>query len=267
VKQYARRRFRMSGKTIVSVSALIGGVLWAAAVAQASTIYSGTTTGLFSTPILSGNSIETDGSLTFQDNSTTAVISGVGTDTFNWGAGLTPPPPPFSALQFSGIDFIGKAPDEVFKLGTLTYTNGSSFVDSTAWGIALTLGVVNSNVSIDPALAQLTFFLTVNGGVDPFLDADFIGFDVLPLTFHVFEGQSATADLFGYIHGDPQVVLSGISLPPGEPGFLAPVPVPEPGTYALTLTGLGLLGFLARRKRREIAFEKNLAWAVSHRSR
>jgi hypothetical protein len=229
------------------VSAVIGGVLWAAAVAHASPLYSGTITGIFSAPILSGFEIETDGSVTFFDNSATAVISGVGTSTFNWGTLDGSFFPDHSTLQFSGVDFTSKAPDEVFKLGTLTYTNGTSFVDTTAFGITLTIGVANFNVAIDPAVAQLAILVTVNGGVDPFRDADFISFDVLPLTFHVFEGATATADVFGYIHGDPQVVISGISLPLDQPGFLASVP--QPGTYVLVLAGLALLGFVARRKR------------------
>jgi hypothetical protein len=32
-------------------------------------------------------------------------------------------------------------------------------------------------------------------------------------------------------------------------GFMAPIPIPEPETYALILAGLGLLGFAARRRR------------------
>jgi len=245
MKPYQQERSWVSGKTIVS--AMIGIALWAAAIAHASPFYSGTTTGIFSAPILSGINIETDGSLTFLDNTGTAVISGVGTNTFNSGAGDPPPPPNHTTLQFSGVAFSGIAPDEVFKLGTLSYTNGSSFVDSVAFGVTLTIAVDGSSVAIDPSVAQLTLLATVNGGVDPFLDADFVTFDVLPLAFHVFEGATATADLFGSIHGDPHLVISGISLPDGQPGFLASVP--EPGTYALVLTGLGLLGFVAKLKR------------------
>lgn len=243
MKPYVQERFWAPGKTIVS--ALFGAALCAAAVTHASPLYSGSTAGTFTTPILSGYQIETDGSVSFLDNSTTAVTSGTGTDTFNSGGGDSPPPPNHTTLQFTGLDFTGKAPDEVFKLGTLTYTNGSSFTDSVAFGITLTIGVVNFNVAIDPAAARLTLLATVNAGVDPFRDADFVSFDVLPLTFHVFEGETATADLFGYIHEDPHLVISGISLPPGQPGFL----MPEPGTCAMMLVGLGSLGFVARRKR------------------
>lgn len=265
MKPSAEKRFWVSSKTIVS--AAICAALCATSVVDASPLYSGTITGTFTAPILSGNLIETDGSVSFLDNSASQFLtySGEGTPTFNWGNydGGTPPLPPnvpdHSTLQFLGLDFTNRAPDEVFKLGTLTFTNGTSFVDTIVFGITLTIGVVDFNVAIDPAVTQVGILTTLNGDVDPFRDADFVSFDVLPLTFHVFEGATATADLFGYIHGDPQVVISGISLPPGQPGFLAPVP--EPGTYALILTGLALLGLVARRQRRKIAFQGNLARA------
>ena len=239
-----QERSRVSGRSISC--AVIGAVLWAAASAQAAPSYSGTITGVFSAPVLSGINIEADGSVTFLDNTLTAVTSGEGTGTFNWGASPLPPPPPdHSTLQFTGVDFAGKAPDEVFRLGTLTYTNGGSVTETIAFGITLTIGAINLNVAVDPAVAHLTLVGTVNAGVDPFRDADFIGFDVLPLAFHVFEGATAAADLMGYIHGDPQLVIGGISLAPGEPGFIAPAP----GTSALMLAGLSLLACMARRKR------------------
>lgn len=245
MKAYAQERFRASRKTIAS--AVIVGVLWAAAFAHAAPLYSGTITGIFSAPILSGININADGSVGLLDNSATAVISGDGTGTFNWGALDGTVFPDHSSLQFTGVNFAGQAPDEVFKLGTLTYLNGTSFSNTLAFGITLTIGVVDIDVAIDPAAAQLTLLPTANGGVDPFRDADMVSFDVLPLALHVFEAATAAADLLGYIDGDRHVVIAGISLPPGQPGFLAPVP--EPATGALMLAGLGLLGFVARRNR------------------
>lgn len=40
---------------------------------------------------------------------------------------------------------------------------------------------------------------------------------------------------------------------PPPPGVTPVAPVPEPETYAMLLSGLGLLGFAARRKRRAAA--------------
>ena len=64
-------------------------------------------------------------------------------------------PPTIAPVQLR-VDFTNKAPDEVFKLGTLTYTNGTSFTNTLAFGITLSIGVANANVTIDPAAAQLS---------------------------------------------------------------------------------------------------------------
>jgi hypothetical protein len=245
MKPHMQKRFCVSVGTIFS--AMIGGLLWVAPCAHASPLYSGTITGIFSAPVTSGINVNADGTTGFLDNSLTAVVSGDGTDTFRWGA-LDPAPafpPDHSTLQFSGVVFTNQKADEVFKLGTLTYTNGTSATTTVAFGITLTVAASVPVTPIDPAVVQLTLVGTVNGLVpDPVKDADFITFDVLPLSFNVLEGATATLDLFGYINDDPRVVLAGISLPPDQPGFLAP----EPATRALMLVALGMLVFVARHK-------------------
>ncbi|MCH8876578.1 MAG: choice-of-anchor K domain-containing protein [Chloroflexi bacterium] len=50
-----------------------------------------------------------------------AVVSGVGTDLFTSGSGISPSPP--SSLRFTGSSFTAKL-DELFSFGTLTFFNG-----------------------------------------------------------------------------------------------------------------------------------------------
>ena len=219
--------------------------------AFAAPLYSGAVEGIFSDPVVIGAIINADGSTSVQDNTASAVVSGTGTNQMVWGSWCgtgCEPVPQSSSVTFTGESFANVAPDVVFRLGTLSYLNGTSFVDTLIFGARLALGVTGSAAAISPAVAQISVLTTVNGGVDVFADADFLGFDVLPFTFHVFEGASAVADLYGYIHGDPQLVIGTITLPPGQAGNGFLIPVPEPGTMALLGLGLAAVGFGRRRK-------------------
>src|SRR5262245_8134670 len=53
--------------------------------AQASTIYSGVVSGIFTNPVLSGEHINISGGFDFVDNTNTAVYSGTGTNQVQWG--------------------------------------------------------------------------------------------------------------------------------------------------------------------------------------
>jgi hypothetical protein len=177
---------------------------------RASAIYSGSISGIFSDPVLTGYFIALNGDHVQQDNTTSAIYGGVGTNTITWGD-----PIPGNSLTFTGKSFSGIAPGQLFDLGTITFTNAGTL--NNIFGATLTL-TVNSTMggSVDPSVSHLAFIATENGGVNRGADADFVGFDVFPQTFNVFEGETATAELFGKIIGDPFLSVTSIQLNPGE---------------------------------------------------
>jgi hypothetical protein len=152
-----------------------------------------------------------------------ASVVGVGTNSFSWGTGDS------SGLSFAGAGFAAKY-KQVFPLGTLTFSNGTTFggeassVDlqvtitlTTPQGVSQpvsqTLSIINStNVEGDPeASADLVFlpgnFPTVTfdlGGLE--YTVNFIGFGTVTGqgftrvgSFHVLEGGTASAQLLGSI--------------------------------------------------------------------
>ena len=205
---------------------------------------SGSISGIFSDPVLSGYVILLDHSQLPLDNTTSAVYTGIGTNSITWGQDIG-----FgvSSITFTGKSFSGVAPGQEFDLGTISFTNATNFNDTFIFGATLTL-TVNSTVggSVDPGIAHLGFIATQNGTGSESADADFVTFDVFPVTFNVFEGQTATAELFGTIVGDPFLSVTGIQLNPGQEnnGFIGhgqPSVPDSSGTLGLMAIALAVL--------------------------
>jgi hypothetical protein len=226
------------------------------AVGRASPSYTGVIQGSFGDPVLSGNIISLSRLPVFQDNTATAFYttnydSATNAASLTWGTGAFTIPS--SILVFQGAAFSGVAPGQEFALGTLSYTNGTSNLNSLIFGATLTMQVgdgLGGVLPITAAVSSVSIYTTVNGGVSAFLDADSVTLSPSTTFYNVYEGASATAILYGSIIGDPELHFNSIALAPnqGGNGFLSPgLPaLPEPS--GLSLAALAVAAVLGRRR-------------------
>jgi len=198
----------------------IAGIAWMLtspiSIAPAAGTFSGTVTGLFDAPVLSGAYLDVGGRRPVaQDNTSTAASSGMSTSIVTWGSGGNAGTLPPSSLEFAGDSFDEVASGDIFRLGTLTYFNGPSTPPSLIFGLTLHL---SAGDGIAPFAGPVALISTQNGNVDRLADADLLALSSIevPSNLAAFEGAAVKAIVYGKIIDDARLEVTSISLAPGE---------------------------------------------------
>ena len=225
-------------------TALLAGLGVALTVSQATPstaqTFSGNSSGTFGTPDAGSN--------------INPVFSGVGTNTFNWGA---PSGTPANELSFTGNSFSGEL-NSLFAVGDLTYFNGSvaadTLVDSVPLDIALDFGQPDSVSQV--FRFDFNLFSTLNTGTAE-ENADFVtpsnSFGDRSITFG---GTEYTLQLTGFSQDGGNTIVDRFNVLENESttaaiyGKITTKPVPEPSSV-LGILALGALGGGSMLKRKQ----------------
>lgn len=190
-----------------------------------------------------------------------AVYAGVNTRSFTWGDGSVANVGS-NNLTFTGTNFSSPF-NTPFKLGTLTYFNGTTALNSNLKQIDLTSRLTFSQPAGLPSVTS-NFVLGLNSTVntsDPVASADFVNFNSTTSSSRfVINGNTYTVKITGFQHviGDGFLQSSATEFHVLEgrtasadlyASVVRAAPVPEPETYAMMIAGLGMLGFFARRRK------------------
>ena len=177
----------------------------------------------------------------------------------NGGAGAS------SILNFFGA-VIPSSIDQPFRVGRLTYSNGTSSLTSLIFGA--TISFYDGSISAANFLGTDTIVIntTSNLGQSTAQDADYLNIcgnqsNICGSSIEAIEssqgGTGLTVDLFGVIVGDPQLFLTSAMVTPGQSptmnGFIGndlPAALPEPSTVTLVGASMLAMGGSLRRRRR-----------------
>lgn len=241
--------------------------------------FTGSIEAHFANPVLTGTVLGEG----FHDN-TNSVVYGTYTKgptaAINWGTNAGAPGS--STLVFSPNQNVAVSSDQEFALGTVTFYNGTSTLESLIFGADLILDFIPSGGG--PAVDELKIHVSIGttfNGADANSAADFISIPGIAGSFFAYEDLGASAIVNGKIIGDPYfspesfTVLDNFTkftgdpnVPPGpydpndytlfdspgfQGGFTGPTPTatPEPTSVALLLTGaFSILGFRSARRLR-----------------
>jgi hypothetical protein len=159
-----------------------------------------------------------------------AVVSGVGTSTFVWGT----PQPDSSSLSFTGGHF-DTTPNTKFKLGTITYHNGTIASDSGANSVEFDVPLTFDNVPEKNFTLKTTFSLVNTPNTDdPIASADTVTIGNYGYTFNVLEGNTASADIYATLSTGLSVTPSGANIN----GDFSSGPLDPSGNYTLSIVAL-----------------------------
>ncbi|MEP7302735.1 MAG: choice-of-anchor K domain-containing protein [Caldimonas sp.] len=206
---------------------------------------SGTTAAAWNNPLPTGPAI---------------VTTGVGTAFFTWGDssafGTNP-----NSLLFEGDSFVGVL-ESPFKVGKITYYNGTTAIGSTPDSVDLSLTLNFTTPALPPVVGSYLFTLnTTPNTADPDESADFVN---LPSAFSstdfLIGSTTYRVKLVGFdnIVGDGFLTSDAFQLHVREDAtasadlyaIVTTQAIPEPETYALLLAGLAAVSVATRRRRR-----------------
>jgi len=257
-----RRHFR-------DAAALLFAVIWCGSI-QAG-FFEGSISASIQNPVFNGS---------FGNNTSTAVYS-ISGSSIRWGSNAGSGPG-MSIFHFFPNQSISAFSDDPISLGTVTFFNGTSELNSLIYGFDLVLDFIPAGGSPDVTtlVRRVGIGTTFNTGVTPSGDADYLSIEGLANSFWVWESIGATASLSGAIVGNPHFELHEVipvaeftvftdpdptrtdpyvydpndftTIAGAHPfGFSAPAPAAVPEPASLTLVGLGAIGcFFGRAVRR-----------------